>query len=138
MSPPMKRKFSTPLLFGLLVLASGGCAKHSMPVVMHDQQVWKKVKLDFSKLDAEGLAGDAPDGKVAMNYEFCIPAEGKRWREVKKIDPTAQKNGGRGRVGCSEMEWLIIGSTHQKNYMRVLHDLAALPFVNKIEETFWE
>lgn len=120
------------LLLGLLA-----CQRKTVPAVQ-DPTVWKKVKIDFSKLDSKGLAGSSPDGKVALNYEFCIPATDKAWRQVQKIDRTAVKNGGRGRVGCSEKEWLVIGTTQQKNYVRVLYDLAALPFVKRIEETFWE
>lgn len=98
---------------------------------------WKKIKLDFKQLDAEGLAGP-PKGKVAVNYEFCIPATEKNWREVHKIDPSAQKSQSKGRVGCKADQWLIIGSTHQKNYQRILFQLASLPYVARIEETFWE
>jgi hypothetical protein len=93
--------------------------------------------MDFKQLDTAGLAGP-PKGKVAVNYEFCIPAEEKNWRQVHKIDPTAQKNPGKGRVQCKDTQWLIIGSTHQKNYQRVLFQLASLPFVTQIQQTFWE
>ena len=98
---------------------------------------WKKIKLDFKQLDANGLTGPAK-GKVAMNYEFCIPANEKHWKQVHKIDPSARKNAGKGRVACKETEWLIIGATNQKNYQRVLFQLASLPFVERIEPTFWE
>ncbi len=99
--------------------------------------VWKKIKLDFRQLDENGLAG-AANGKVAMNYEFCIPAEEKLWRKVKKIDRSAQRNGGKGRVACKDSQWLIVGATNQKNYQRVLFELASLPFVERIEQAFWE
>ncbi len=98
---------------------------------------WKKIKLDFKQLDADGLTGP-PKGKVAVNYEFCIPAEEKYWRQVHKIDPTVQKNAGKGRVGCKDAQWLVIGNTHQKNYQRVLFRLASLPYVERIEPVFWE
>lgn len=99
--------------------------------------MWKKIGLDFKKIDSEGLTGPA-NGKVAQNYEFCIPATEKHWRQVEKIDPSAEKNGGKGRVGCKENQWLIIGNTHQKNYQRVLFQLASLPYVARIEPVFWE
>jgi len=98
---------------------------------------WKKIKLDFKQLDAEGLAGP-PKGKVVVNYEFCIPADEKHWRQVRKIDPTAQKNAGKGRAGCKDTQWLVIGNTHQKNYQRVLFQLASLPYVERIEPVYWE
>ncbi|MDX1911295.1 MAG: hypothetical protein SFV22_07410 [Saprospiraceae bacterium] len=95
---------------------------------------WRKIKIDFKSLDTEGLSG----GKVALNYEFCIPADDKSWKKVKKIDPTARQNGGKGRVACKDNQQLVIGSTHQKNYQRVLYELACLPFISRIEPTFWE
>jgi len=100
-------------------------------------EAWKKIKLDFKQLDAEGLMGP-PKGKVALNYEFCIPADPKNWRQVRNIDPSAKKNAGKGRIGCKDDQWLIIGRTNQKNYQHVLFQLASLPFVNRIEQTYWE
>lgn len=105
--------------------------------IQESPDAWKKIKLDFKQLDAEGLTGSGKN-KVAQNYEFCIPAEARYWKQVKKLDPSAQKNSGKGRVGCSKEQWLIIGSTHQKNYQRVLFQLANLPYVKAIEPTFWE
>lgn len=106
--------------------------------VKEDPAAWKKIKLDFRSLDAEGLSGK-PGGKVALNYEFCIPAEAGMWKQVRKIDSSATlQKGAKGRIGCSEQQWLVIGSTHQKNYQRVLFELASLPYVERIEQTFWE
>lgn len=98
---------------------------------------WKKIRLDFKNLDAEGLSGKQ-DGKVALNYEFCIPDDPKKWKEVRRIDPSVTRQRSRGRIGCTEHQWLVIGSTHQKNYQRVLYQLACLPYVERIEQTFWE
>lgn len=120
------------LLAGLAVFMS--CRTEKMP---ESPDAWKKIKLDFKQLDAEGLTGSGK-GKVAMNYEFCIPANEKSWKQVQKLDPTARKNSGKGRVGCAQDQWLVIGSTHQKNYQRVLFQLANLPFVKVIQPTFWE
>ncbi|MCW5921578.1 MAG: hypothetical protein KIS77_04485 [Saprospiraceae bacterium] len=100
--------------------------------------VWNKVKIDFSRIDENGLAGP-PDGKVAVNYEFCIPAEEKLLSEVKKIDSSIQPyKGSKGRVGCQSNQWLLIGSTHQKNHRRVIYELAKLPYVQQIHETYFE
>lgn len=93
--------------------------------------------MDFHRFDQDGLAGPK-GGKVAVNYEFCIPASKKYWDQVKKIDHSAQRNGGKGRVACTSGEWLVIGSTHQKNFQRVLFELASLPYVREIQETFYE
>ncbi|MDO8368741.1 MAG: hypothetical protein Q7T20_18220 [Saprospiraceae bacterium] len=118
----------------VLIAVLSACKTQKPP---ENPDVWKKIKLDFKQLDADGLAGP-PKGKVAVNYEFCIPAGEKYWRQVHKMDTTAQKNSGKGRVGCKDTQWLIIGSTHQKSYQRVLFQLASLPFVERIEQVYWE
>jgi len=123
---------------GTILLASifmWSCIKKQMP---EDASVWNKVAVNLSKLDEDGLAGPA-NGKVAVNYEFCIPASDKHWKSVQKIDSTAQKMAGSpGRIGCEKQSWLIVGSTHQPNHKRVIYDLASLDYVVRIQETFWE
>lgn len=124
------------LIFLMSVLI--GCTHHTQPAPEDDPTVWKKIKIDFKNLDTDGLSG-ASTGKVAVHYEFCIPSGEKHWETVRAIDPTAQKHpGSSGRIGCGGSTMLIIGTTHQKNYRRVLYDLASLTFVERIEETFWE
>ena len=111
------------------------CSEKRIP---EDPTVWKKVHIDFRKLDANGLMGPA-NGKVAVNYEFCIPAQGKYWQQIQKIDPTAVKmEGSKGRIACTKEQWLVVGNTHRSNYMQVLYDLAALPYIDKIDPTYWE
>ena len=99
--------------------------------------IWQKIHLNFKNLDKDGMAGEA-GSKVEQHYEFCIPATRKNWKTVKKTDPTAKRNQGKGRIGCTASEWLIIGCTHQPNYQRVLYKLASLPFVKRIEPVYWE
>ena len=111
------------------------CSEKRIP---EDPTVWKKVKIDFKQLDENGLSGPA-NGKVAVNYEFCIPGDEKTWKKVLAIDSTAALyKESKGRSACTDTQWLVIGSTHQKNYQRVLYELASLPFVTRITETFWE
>lgn len=93
--------------------------------------------MDFRRFDKDGLAGPE-GGKIAANYEFCIPASEKYLGQIKKIDKTAEKSAGKGMVGCSDKEWMVIGSTHQPNFQRVLYELASLPYVREIKETFYE
>jgi len=133
---PYMAKFILLTAFFLsAVFGSAACHRPVKPT--EDAAAWQKIHLDFKKLDADGLAGPA-SGKVAVNYEFCIPREEKYWRQVQKIDTTAQKSGSKGRIGCRQDQWLVIGATHQARYQRVLYELAALPYVERIEETFWE
>ncbi|MFN4079404.1 MAG: hypothetical protein ACK4NS_00765 [Saprospiraceae bacterium] len=103
-----------------------------------DPAIWKKIALDFKQIDEQGLSGP-PDGKTAVNYEFCIPAEAAKWKEVSRIDPSAQKHAqSKGRVQCGPDQWLVIGSTHQPGYKLKLYKLASLPYVSAIQQTFWE
>lgn len=121
--------------FSVFLLFFTACSPKPQPP--ENPNVWKKIKIDFKQLDPEGLAGKGT-GKVVMNYEFCIPADKKNWKTIQKIDRTAQRNTGKGRVGCKDNQWLVVGSTHQKNYQRVIFQLASLPFVERIQEVFWE
>lgn len=117
------------------VLSSVSCRG---PAAAESPETWKKIQLDFKRLDENGLAGPI-GGKVAVNYEFCLPASEKYWKKVKNLDKTAVRQpGAKGRVGCNQSQWLVIGSTHQANYQRVLYQLASLPYIERIQQTFWE
>lgn len=120
--------------FLLFTLQLTACMKRNLP---EDPSVWNKIKLDFKNIDEDGLTGPA-NGKVAVHYEFCIPKDEKLWKKVQKTDSSAEKSDSRGRVGCTPEQWLVIGSTHQKNWKRVLYDLAAIPEVQRIQQTFFE
>jgi hypothetical protein len=98
----------------------------------------RKIKLDLSTLDEDGLRGPA-DGKVALSYEFCIPNSEEYRAEVKAIDRTVRfMPGSSGRVGAGKHECLCIGSTHQKNYRQVIRQLAGLSYVKRIIECHFE
>jgi hypothetical protein len=99
----------------------------------------RKIRIDLSKFNDEGYRVH-PDGeKSSTSYEFCIPANDSVLAEVKTIDPTAgEMKGSKGRSGCSEEEWLVIGSTRQSGFKEVLRKLSELKYIRKITETFWE
>jgi hypothetical protein len=126
-----------PSGFLLLLVSSSLFLACSRELKADDPSVWKKIKINFKSLDNNGLSGPE-GGKVAVHYEFCVPAEEKYVKAVKKIDPTAEKQPGAGRVGCGNGTWLMIGTTQQKNHKRVLYELASQPWIKVIEETFWE
>lgn len=97
-----------------------------------------KIQFDMAQLDADGLVGP-PDGKRSLAYEFCIPTTPEAQAEVKAIDPTARfMPGSPGRSGCTREQILVIGETHQPNYAQVLAQLAALPYVTRIQQSFFE
>jgi len=80
-----------------------------------------------------------PDGLRSLSYEFCIPAGQRFTAEVRSIDPTAQiYTHARGRIGCTADQHLVIGHTHQSRFREVLQALAALAYVERIEQAFFE
>jgi hypothetical protein len=98
----------------------------------------QKVTFDMSRLDNNGLLGP-PNGNRALSYEFCIPNTEEHKAEVKSIDSIVQfMPGSPGRIRCDKNECLCIGSTHQKNFKRVLKNLADLEYVKLINESFFE
>lgn len=102
------------------------------------RQALAKITFDLDEPNERGLIGP-PDGLRALNYEFCIPGDPEHTAEVRSIDPTIQLfRGGRGRVGCGADQILCIGSTHQPGFRGVLLKLAALPYIERIDQTFYE
>jgi len=95
----------------------------------------KKVTFDVAALDVEGLTGP-PGGKRSIAYEFCIPEA--REGEVKAIDPTVNTQKAPDRSGCGAGQLLAIGTTHQPNHKKILARLAALDYVTRISECFYE
>lgn len=98
-----------------------------------------KITLNLDEFTEDGMR-ERPKGEFSStSYEFCIPASDEAANEVMAIDPTAGiYKTSKGRSGCSDKEWLVISSTHKANFKTVILKLAALSYVRKISETFWE
>jgi hypothetical protein len=97
-----------------------------------------KIDFDLESLNDEGLYGP-PDGLRSLDYEFCIPASEVLVDEVTAIDSSVTVyRSSAGRIGCGEDEYLCIGNTHQQDFRHVLCQLTALPYVEEIQQTFWE
>ncbi|MFK7981991.1 MAG: hypothetical protein AB8G86_18575 [Saprospiraceae bacterium] len=97
-----------------------------------------KIGFDINALDKDGLIGPA-DGKVAVSYEFCVPADNQYLNQVRQIDPSLQfHKKSKGRIACSKVEWLCIGNTHQEYAKMKLQQLAELAFVKRIERAYFE
>ncbi len=96
------------------------------------------IGFELGDLDAEGLIGP-PDGKRAVDYEFCIPAGAAFIDEVRGIDPSARfMAGSRGRIGCGPEEVLVLGNTYRSDFAVVLQRLVELPYVERIEQAWYE
>ncbi|MFK0571753.1 hypothetical protein [Endozoicomonas sp.] len=101
-------------------------------------RVQEKVAFDLSRLDADGLYGPA-DGKRSLSYEFCIPAHVNTARQVMSIDSTAiVYKESPGRLQCGKEQYLVIGDTYQAGYLVTLKNLAALEYVTRIEQAYFE
>lgn len=99
----------------------------------------KKIRIDLDKFTTDGYRTHPGGEKSAISYEFCIPSSDSIYAVVLAIDPTAAvMKGSKGRSGCSEKEWLVIGSSRQTGFKDVLKKLARLDYIKKITETFWE
>jgi len=97
-----------------------------------------KIEIDLAGVNEAGLRGP-PTGLRAVHYEFCIPAGERYATEVLGIDPTLQLlPKSRGRISCTNRQLLAVGSTHQEGYREVLERLAALPYITRIVESFFE
>ncbi|MBX2841758.1 MAG: hypothetical protein KTR26_08295 [Flammeovirgaceae bacterium] len=115
----------------LLVLAIS-CQKERETLQM------EKINFDLSQLNEDGLVG-SKDGLRALDYEFCIPDIESFEKEVLSIDPSLKiSKGSRGRIGCSQNEFLCIGSTHQDGYLKILEKLTTLHYIEKIDQCLYE
>jgi hypothetical protein len=109
------------------VLGGGGDASTAADII----------RFDLSVLGESGLYGPS-DGLRALHYEFCIPDRSDAIAQVRRIDASVLVQRAPGRIGCSNTQLLCIGSTHQPGYRRVLAALADLPYVVRIEQSFFE
>ncbi len=97
-----------------------------------------KIQFDLARLDAEGLQGP-PGGKRSLSYEFCTPDRPDARTEVAAIDPSARFScSSPGRIGCGPGECLTLGDSHHPEHRQRLQGLAALPYIRRIEESFFE
>ena len=99
------------------------------------KMIYNKIHFDYSSIDIHGLR----NGEVAVDYEFCIPANEAILQEVLKIDAGIRvMMGSKGRIGCSKSQWLCINSTRSEGWKEKLHTIAYLEYVDRIQETFYE
>jgi uncharacterized membrane protein (UPF0127 family) len=97
-----------------------------------------KIRLDLSAIDENGLVGP-PGGKRLLQYELCLPRDDALVREALLIDPSLEVYArSPGRIGCSDQQVLAIGHTGLPGYEARLLGLARLPYVERIEQAFFE
>jgi hypothetical protein len=122
------------LWISIMLLAGTGCSSSSPPSRSR-QQALEKISFDISEIDEHGLIGP-PDGKRTVAYEFCIPRDPKKRKEVASIDSTVSFfSGPTGRIGCHTDQYLCIGDGGTQE---VLLTLAGLPYVTRIVPFYGE
>ncbi|HEY3251091.1 MAG TPA: hypothetical protein VGK25_08225 [Ignavibacteria bacterium] len=98
-----------------------------------------KINFDLSEFKDNGSRERVKGNIEFIFYEFCIPADDGKLKEVQAIDSTSGVlKGSKGRSGCTDNQWLVIGSSRQPGFKRVILKLASLSYIRKINETFWE
>ncbi|OED44365.1 hypothetical protein ACH42_07710 [Endozoicomonas sp. (ex Bugula neritina AB1)] len=124
-----------PFYLTLLALLSG-CSV--METYRAEQNLDNKIEFDLKRLDQDGLYG-VSDGKRALSYEFCIPGTVESAQQVMSIDPSVIiYKDSKGRVGCTNDQFLAIGDTFQKDYRITLQQLVNLDYVTKVIEVHFE
>ena len=117
------------LLIGITLLSAFQCPRKMQKVML------SKIKFDYSKIDDNGLR----NGAVSIDYEFCIPANDSIVQEVWNIAPSMKvMKSSKGRIGCTNQQWLVINTTHSPEWKKQLYAIAYLDYVEEIIETFYE
>lgn len=116
------------------MLAAYPASSQSPASSLPDSSLLNKINFDIYEIDEEGKIGP-PDGKRDIAYEFCIPLEKRKKKEVFRIDPSLRfYSGPAGRSGCAG-QYLCIGegATREK-----LLKLAQLKYIQKINPCYFE
>ena len=123
----------------VIVLVGTSCSSTSSSSIQNTslqsrQQALEKISFDISEIDENGLIGPA-DGKRSVSYEFCIPIDRKKRREVAAIDPSVRFfDGPKGRIGCHDQYLCLGGGGTQEVLLR----LAGLEYIKKIAPFYGE
>ena len=126
------KKLFLPLALCVSIITLAGKCNESEPMNS------PKITFDLDQIGEDGLSTN-PGSEVAVDYEYCIPADEKLAAKLKKIDPTLKVHPkAKGRIGCSQSEWLCMGNTHQKDWRKIIIQIAELDYVKRIDRTFFE
>lgn len=132
---------SIPLLSITIMLLLAGavtdceCQPYEMPKERHAAA---KIKFQLDYIRPDGLRGPA-NGLVSVSYEFCVPADDRLYREVRRIDPSVKIHpNSSGRIACPKGQSLCIGQTHQPHWRDVLRRLSYLSYISEIRECLFE
>ena len=132
----LKPPFLISMVFLTSIVFLSGCSV--METCREERNLKSKIEFDLNRLDQNGLY-DVSDGQRALSYEFCIPATVEAAEQVMVIDPSVIiYKDTRGRVGCTDKQYLAMGDTFQKDYRVTLQQLVNLNYVTRIAEVHFE
>lgn len=118
------------LSLGLILTLTNVLAQDDISKKAH-----KKIQFEYKTIDDKGYL----NGEAIIDYEFCIPKNEKKVAGVMSIDSTtAMPRRAKGRIGCSEDEWLCIVNNHSPGWKERLFAIASLPYVKRIVQTHYE
>lgn len=119
----------------LIVITACSSLPSAPPTASPEQRAMQKINFDLSQIDENGLIGSA-ESKRSVAYEFCIPQDEAKLKEVTAIDSSLQFYAGTpGRIGCKRDQYLCIG---QGSTREVLLKLASLDYVERIDPFYGE
>jgi hypothetical protein len=99
----------------------------------------EKIGFNLEEIDANGMITLPKEGKTFLNYEFCIPRENQYLKEIQGINQNIKcHRGPRGRIGCTDEEYLCVGSANLKNFKNTLCNLSRRTFIKHIDRAFYE
>jgi hypothetical protein len=124
------------LLFLIAMLISCSSSKDNANNLNVDCNT-EKIKFKLVIFDKQGLIGE-DNGKVALDYEFCIPNTPEVLNTINGIDSSIKPTKSKGRTKCKEGYVLMMGNSYGKDIKRILCNLSQLDYITEINQVYWE
>ncbi len=125
----MTMRIVAACVFTLTAMSASKCQNQP------SKEILQKIEFDYGAVDEKGLI----NGEVALDYEFCIPKDDVKVQEIKSIVPDVlMPRMAKGRIKCSDQEWLCIVTTNDSTWKEKLYRIASLKYVKRILPTDYE
>jgi hypothetical protein len=125
------------LLTFLIVVLSCSSSKNKTANTTLENCDINKIKFNLNMFDKQGLVGE-DGGKVALDYEFCVPNNPEILNTIKEIDSSIKPTNGKGRTKCTDNSILLTGNSYGKDIKRILCELSQLEYIKTINQVYWE
>ncbi len=124
-------------MFLVVMLLSCGSTKKGTTDNINENCNTDKIKFKLTIFNKQGLVGE-DDGKVALDYEFCVPNQVAYLTKIREIDSSIKPLNGKGRTKCAENHIVMIGNSYNKDIKKILCNLSQLEYVTEINQVYWE